>query len=119
MQRENARETSGSKFSNAVAEHRIGADAPAHPEMRESVLQRKNRRLGPKGLREGFGGLFRGGVLRVNERAKICAQVRKQSFRAVIKRFAKNLFSFVKLVAHAGVLGTLSGEEKEDRTLGV
>ena len=49
---EGAADARGDVFADAVADHRIRLHAPRHPELRQRVLDREQRRLRDRGLRQ-------------------------------------------------------------------
>ena len=96
----------GDVFSDAVAEHGGGSYAEGEEEFSQSVFDGEERRLGV------------GGVVEVREVSQVEAGVGKGVAAGVIG-FAVGGFVGVEFVAHAGVLGALTGKEEEKRRLGV
>lgn len=108
FEREHAGETGGGVFADAVAENSSGAHAPGEPETAEGELDGEERGLRVERLAqqrvvvgEECGGQ-RGGQERREERG------------ARVDGRAKIRVGLVEFARHAGVVGTLAGEEEGD-----
>ena len=96
-----------------MPQHGRRLHAPFLPHLDQGVLQRKQRRLGVNGLSEQA--VLSG---RVKQLAKRSVQQVSQGGVALVDRFAEDRLGGVKFVAHAGALGALAGEEKDNLSAG-
>ena len=94
LEREDAGERGGDKFADAVSNQRRGFESPRHPELRERIADREDRRLGEARLAQLR---FRVVGRREKEVAQIEPQFRAQQLGAFGERIAEDRFGFVQL----------------------
>src|SRR5262245_37738877 len=102
----------GDELSDAVPNHRLRANAIAHPKLRQRVFNREDGGLRDDGIRNATAIFFRDSSRRVKQSPKVFAQVRPENFRAAIDCVAKDWLGVVKFATHVWVLRALTRKEK-------
>ena len=117
FKRKNSGQTRGHVFAHAVADHRLGLSAPAHPELRQCILDDKQRRLREEGLAQLLGRLLKFVRLRIKNGTQVKFQMRLENFAAAVHLLPEHRLGLVKLAAHAHLLGALAGKHESDTGL--
>ena len=117
FKRKNSGQTRGHVFAHAVADHRLGLSAPAHPELRQCILDDKQRRLREEGLAQLLGRLLKFVRLRIKNGTQVKFQMRLENLAAAVYLFPEHRLGLVKLAAHAHLLGALAGKHESDTGL--
>ena len=114
LEGEHAREAGRDELSDAVPDHRVGHDAPLHPQERERVLDREQRRLGEPRLHELRGGGLGAALRGIQEIAQIDRDMRLERLRATVERHSERGLDLIEISGHVDVLRALAGEHEYD-----
>ncbi len=92
---EDASQARRDKFADAVPDHKVRLNAPAHPQLRQRVFNRENRRLHQDGLRHLVPQLVRDCFGWIEQFAQIQSEVWLEQLRATIDFLAKYFLCLV------------------------
>src|SRR5262249_31386580 len=98
----------GHVLPDAVAHHRAWLDAPRHPERRQGVFEREQRRLRVGGFVQRRSSTY----LRVQHVQQRPVQVWTQKLLAALERRAEGRLGSVERPPHPDVLGALPGKQE-------
>ena len=116
FKRENSGKTGRDIFTDAVADHHIGLDAPLHPKRSQRVFNYKKSRLSQSSLIDRI--IIRSRVAAAEDHvSQVGSKHRIENSRASIDGLAKSFFLFVQPASHAPVLRALSGKHEDHRSI--
>jgi hypothetical protein len=112
FKRKDLGEAGGDEFADAVTERHSRAYAKAHPQLRQGVRHREDRRLRILGIAQQLLSFVDLVALRMQQRPQIQTDMFAQNFGTLVELAAEDRLFLVKLPTHVDVLGPLTGKHK-------
>src|SRR6185295_2908730 len=110
LERDDPGQTRGNVLPEAVADHRVRADAPRHPHLRQGVFDSEERRQGNRGPSKRLRGLRRPLLSGIKQPAEIATSKWLDQTEAAIEMLAVCRLGIIEIPSHVDGLRSPAGK---------